>query len=94
MDTDDPRLQPADTSDTRQDKDFTSPSEDDTQVKQSEQIVESEGVSDDVPAAADDVQVLPGSGGPDDVGEIDVDPDELNLSGDSIPGHPKPEAGE
>jgi hypothetical protein len=69
MDTDDPRLQPADTSDTRQDKDFISPSEDDTQV-------------------------LPGSGGPDDVGEIDVDPDELNLSGDSIPGHPKPEAGE
>jgi hypothetical protein len=65
MDTDDPRLQPADTSDTRQDKDFTSPSEDDTQVKQDEQIVESEGVSDDVPAAADDVQVLPGSGGRD-----------------------------
>jgi hypothetical protein len=89
MDTDDPRLQPADTSDTRQDKDFISPSEDDTRVKQEQQIVESEGVSDDVPAAADDVQ-----GGPDDVGEIDVDPDELNLSGDSIPGHPKPEAGE
>ena len=59
MDTDDPRLQPADTSDTDQDKDFISPSEDDTRVKQEQQITDSEGVSDDVPAAADDVQVLP-----------------------------------
>jgi hypothetical protein len=28
-----------------------------------------------------DVKVLPGTGGPDDVGEIDVDPGELNMSG-------------
>ncbi|WP_414172216.1 hypothetical protein [Clavibacter tessellarius] len=94
MDTDDPRLQPADTSDTRQDKDFTSPSEDDTQVKQSEQIVESEGVSDDVPAAADDVQVLPDRADPTTSGRSTSTPTRLNLSGDSIPGHPKPEAGE
>lgn len=36
------------------------------------------------------VQTLPGEGGPDDGGDIEVDPDDLNLSGDSIPGHPKP----
>ena len=40
---------------------------------------------------SDAVKTLPGTGGPDDVGEIEVDPSELNLSGDSIPGHPKPE---
>ena len=37
----------------------------------------------ETPAAADadDVRVLPGTGGPDDVGDVDVDPDELNMSG-------------
>jgi hypothetical protein len=29
----------------------------------------------------DDVKVLPGTGGPDDVGDVEVDPDELNMSG-------------
>jgi hypothetical protein len=38
----------------------------------------------------DAVKVLPGTGGPDDEGDIEVDESELNLSGDSIPGHPKP----
>ena len=28
-----------------------------------------------------DVNVLPGTGGPDDVGDIEVDPDDLNMSG-------------
>lgn len=28
-----------------------------------------------------DVNVLPGTGGPDDVGDVEVDPDELNMSG-------------
>jgi hypothetical protein len=32
-------------------------------------------------ADADDVRVLPGTGGPDDVGDVDVDPSELNMSG-------------
>jgi hypothetical protein len=32
-------------------------------------------------ADADDVRVLPGTGGPDDVGDVDVDPGELNMSG-------------
>jgi len=30
---------------------------------------------------AGDVNVLPGTGGPDDVGDIEVDPEELNLDG-------------
>jgi len=37
--------------------------------------------TDDTDVDSDDVQVLPGTGGPDDVGDIDVDPGELNLSG-------------
>jgi hypothetical protein len=32
-------------------------------------------------AEAEDVRVLPGTGGPDDVGDVDVDPSELNMSG-------------
>lgn len=66
----------------------TSPtSERDIQAKQSTPVADSEAVDDDTEA---DVGVLPGTGGPDDVGDVSVDPDELNLSGDSIPGHPKP----
>jgi hypothetical protein len=62
-------------------------SETDTQAKQDTGVAES-GATDDVDA--DEVKVLPGTGGPDDVGEIEVDPGELNMSGESIPGHPKP----
>lgn len=62
-------------------------SETDTQAKQDTDVAES-GATDDIDA--DEVKVLPGTGGPDDVGEIEVDPAELNMSGDSIPGHPKP----
>ncbi len=29
----------------------------------------------------DDVNLLPGTGGPDDVGDVEVDPDEIDLSG-------------
>ena len=28
---------------------------------------------------ADDVRAVPGTGGPDDVGDVDVDPDDLEL---------------
>jgi hypothetical protein len=49
-------------------------SETDTEVKQSESV--SEGGSD---VESDDVSVLPGTGGPDDVGDVEVDPAELNL---------------
>ncbi len=67
-------------------------SETDTEAKQDESVSASAGVQDD-DVDASQVDVLPGTGGPDDVGDVDVDPSELNLSGDSIPGHPKPEAG-
>ena len=63
--------------------------EGDTAVKQGDGVLASETAKD--PDVDDSqVEVLPGTGGPDDVGDIEVDPSELNLSGDSIPGHPKP----
>lgn len=67
-------------------------SERETAAKQNDPVEASETVQDD---GVDDsqVQVLPGTGGPDDVGDIEVDPAELNLSGESIPGHPKPSTG-
>lgn len=36
---------------------------------------------DDPAIDEDDVNLLPGTGGPDDVGDIEVDPDEIDLSG-------------
>ena len=63
-------------------------SEDETEVLQNEAISDSDGIDHDTNRS--DIEVLPGTGGPDDVGDIEVDPSELNLSGDSIPGHPKP----
>lgn len=68
-------------------------SERDTEVKQNESVADSEAVRDSE-VDGDQVQVLPGTGGPDDVGDIEVDESELNLSGDSIPGHPKPGSGD
>ncbi|WP_165063144.1 hypothetical protein [Marisediminicola senii] len=67
----------------------TAASERDVQASQDEEVTDSATAAE---SDVDDsqVQVLPGTGGPDDVGEIEVDPSELNLSGDSIPGHPKP----
>ncbi|RFA21269.1 hypothetical protein [Subtercola boreus] len=63
-------------------------SEADTEILQNEPVTASDAIDDDTNVS--DVEVLPGTGGPDDVGDIEVDPSELNLSGDSIPGHPKP----
>ena len=63
-------------------------SERDDEALQDEAVTDSAGVDSDMDA--EEILVLPGTGGPDDVGEIEVDPSELNLSGDSIPGHPKP----
>ncbi len=50
-------------------------SETETQHKQSEHL------SDEVDADIDEsqVKVAPGTGGPDDVGEIEVDPEDLNM---------------
>ena len=38
---------------------------------------------DDADINPDDVKVLPGTGGPDDVGDIDVDPGEIDLEGNA-----------
>lgn len=66
----------------------TSPgSESETEVKQDESVSASETVQDE-DVDSDAVQVLPGTGGPDDVGEIEVDPEDLNLNGGQFPGHP------
>ena len=38
---------------------------------------------DDPDIDAEDVNVLPGTGGPDDVGDVDVDPGEIDLQGNA-----------
>ncbi|RPE74292.1 MULTISPECIES: hypothetical protein [unclassified Frondihabitans] len=68
---------------------FDSPrSEEATGELQNTDITDSPAVDGDTDVDA--VKALPGTGGPDDGGDIEVDESELNLSGDSIPGHPKP----
>lgn len=52
-------------------------SELETQHKQGEHV--SEEVAGDIDE--DQVQVAPGTGGPDDVGEVEVDPKDINLPG-------------
>jgi len=61
----------------RKDTNESPTSERDTEVKQTESVESSSAVDGDVDES--DVSVLPGTGGPDDVGDVDVDPDELNL---------------
>jgi hypothetical protein len=70
------------------DRAYDPASEDETEALQTESIAESAAIDGDINQA--DIIVLPGTGGPDDDGDVEVDPAELNLSGDSIPGHPKP----
>jgi hypothetical protein len=60
--------------------DDTPASEYETEVKQSEDVGSS-AAFDDSDIDSDDVAVLPGTGGPDDVGDIEVDPAEINPSG-------------
>jgi hypothetical protein len=62
--------------------DYADTNDRDIQAKQDEGVRGSTAV-DDPDVATDDVRVLPGTGGPDDVGDIDVDPAELNLDGHS-----------
>ncbi len=52
----------------------------DTVAKQAEGVHGSEALDDDE-IDASGVRTLPGTGGPDDVGDIDVDPDDINLPG-------------
>ncbi|MFJ6679459.1 hypothetical protein ACIQLK_10090 [Microbacterium sp. NPDC091382] len=60
-----------------QDTAYSPGSETETQQKQDEQV------SDEVAGDVDEsqVQVAPGTGGPDDVGEVEVDPKDINLPG-------------
>ncbi|SDH11676.1 hypothetical protein [Microbacterium pygmaeum] len=61
----------------RKDISYSPASETETEQKQQNPLPDT--VDDDIDP--DDVRVVPGTGGPDDVGEVDVDPDELNMPG-------------
>jgi len=54
-------------------------SERETAAKQRDPLPE--GVDDEIDASQ--IRAVPGTGGPDDVGDVDVDPGELNLPGRS-----------
>lgn len=64
----------------RKDTNESPTSETDTSVKQTETVETSAREDGDVDE--DDVNLLPGTGGPDDFGDVEVDPEDLNLSGD------------
>lgn len=68
----------------RKDMSYSPASESETREKQADPL------PDTVDAGIDpgDVRAVPGTGGPDDAGDVDVDPDELNLPGRSSPGAP------
>lgn len=57
------------------DTSYSPASETETQQKQQDPLPDT--IDDDIDP--DQVRAVPGTGGPDDAGDIDVDPDELNL---------------
>jgi hypothetical protein len=61
----------------RKDMSYSPASETETQGKQQDPLPDT--VDDAIDP--DDVRVVPGTGGPDDVGDVDVDPDDLNMPG-------------
>lgn len=61
----------------RKDMSYSPASESETAQKQRDPLPET--VDDDIDPR--DVRAVPGTGGPDDAGDVDVDPDELNLPG-------------
>jgi hypothetical protein len=60
---------------TRKDVSYSPGSESETAAKQSDPLPET--VDDDIDASQ--VRAVPGTGGPDDVGDVEVDPSELNM---------------
>lgn len=69
-----------------EDKDVSYSPASETETERKQETTSTEATSDpDIDSG--DVQVLPGTGGPDDVGEVDVDPDEVSLNGKPFPGH-------
>lgn len=61
----------------RKDMSYSPASETETEHKQQDALPDT--VDDDIDA--DDVRNVPGTGGPDDVGDVDVDPADLNMPG-------------
>lgn len=61
----------------RKDMSYSPASETETQHKQADPLPET--IDDDI--AAEDVNVVPGTGGPDDEGDVEVDPADLNMPG-------------
>lgn len=55
--------------------------EKDIKQKQSEEVTDSQAIRQDSDIDVDAVNVLPGTGGPDDVGDMEVEPDDYNRSG-------------
>jgi hypothetical protein len=64
---------------TTKDRSYSPGSETETAAKQSDHV--SETVDHDIDR--DDITVAPGTGGPDDVGDVEVDPDDLNMPHDT-----------
>ena len=61
----------------RKDMTYSPASETETQQKQRDPLPDT--VDSDIDP--DDVRAVPGTGGPDDAGDVDVDPDDLHLPG-------------
>jgi hypothetical protein len=62
----------------RKDTNESPTAEQDTHAKQTNDVSSSAALDDD-DIDASDVNLLPGTGGPDDVGDVEVDPKDLNL---------------
>ncbi|WP_345800483.1 hypothetical protein AAIB33_13525 [Microbacterium sp. AZCO] len=63
----------------RKDETYSPASETETEAKQDDPLPDT--LDDDIDT--DQIIVTPGTGGPDDAGDIEVDPDDLNLPGRS-----------
>jgi hypothetical protein len=61
------------------DRTYSPASETETERKQEDPLPDT--IDDDIDK--DDIRVVPGTGGPDDVGDVDVDPADLNMPGRS-----------
>ncbi|KQX08492.1 hypothetical protein ASC59_07815 [Leifsonia sp. Root1293] len=69
----------SDTELTEKDRSESPGSESETAAKQADPIPD--GVDDDIDQSQ--IRAVPGTGGPDDAGDIEVDPDDLNMPGRS-----------
>jgi len=65
----------------RKDMSYSPASESETQEKQADPLPDTV----DADIEPGEVRAVPGTGGPDDAGDVDVDPDELHLPGRSSP---------